>query len=604
MKKIFLLALFFNSILLGQITSGFYETYFPSDQVIVAVDTIPSSFSFTDLTNQEYNSSITSIGYPIIGFDSAYINITSNTYSINETFSDGDYNGWTVSSGSYAVVDSVGYSGLAKSLRCATAGIIYIPCNQAYGSWEFDLRKANTGNAPNVVFIDNLVTLTSSNSYALSISATESVDMVKRVGGTASYPSYSADNYITWLTNYRFKVTRNTNGSFSYYIKGGVYGTAYILVSSVTNPFTDNTYAQSNYFVLDLDAGDMIANIQCSYGLPQYKIGTNGSFTNDSQIINSNDTIYLKTISPSICTTSVNNIINIGGISDTWTVTTKIDTTPTAFTFTDVTNATLSTEYTSNAIVVSGVGCNSIASVNGGTFRKGALGSFISTQTSVFNNDTLWVKNTSSGSTSTAVHCTLTVGGVSDIYSITTISVTYDSSISTPLASADDGFYKPTYTDIIGTKLIIGGSSDSCSFAIRFRGITIPNGATIDSARLYLYGGGEYSATTATMRIYGEDVDSIGVFIGDDSGMDFNTRDNTLTTAYVADTNMPTWSTNTLYTYVVTDIVSELVATRNYTNEAMGIFVIDQGSGATANRRCWSYDNGSLYPILKTYFHY
>lgn len=357
-------------------------------------------------------------------------------------------------------------------------------------------------------------------------------------------------------------------------------------------------YTSDSIIATDFDS----ASISISAG--SYRQGVNGNWETAQSMAYVGDTIWVKNTSSSSCTTAVNSVLTIGGVSDTYSITTVADTVLTSFSFTDKTNAALSTEYTSDSMVVGGIACDASIYISSGTYRKGALGSFTATQGTVSNGDTVWVKNTSSGSYATAVSCTLTVGGISDIYSITTISVTYDSSISTPLASSDDGFYKPAYTDIAGTKLNIGGSSGSCSFAIRFRGITIPNGATIDSARLYLYGGGEYSATTVTQRIYGEDVDSIGVFIGDDAGADFNTRDNTLTTAYVADTNMPTWSTNTLYTYVVTSIVSELVATRNYTNEAMGIFVIDQGSGATANRRCWSYDNGSLYPILKIYFHY
>ena len=50
-------------------------------------------------------------------------------YSLYDNFSDGNYNGWTVSSGAYSVVDSVPLSGGTKSLKCTTAGIISIPCN-------------------------------------------------------------------------------------------------------------------------------------------------------------------------------------------------------------------------------------------------------------------------------------------------------------------------------------------------------------------------------------------------------------------------------------------------------------------------------------------
>lgn len=188
------------------------------------------------------------------------------TYALNETFSDGDYttgNVWTVSSGSYAVVDSVGYSGLAKSLRCATAGIISIPCNWSYGSIEFDLYRYNFNN-PSV--------------YIMSASTTGTLGYrIYRDSGAMRFFSHSGllmGNATSSMNNsvwHRFKITRNTNGSFSIYLKGDTFGSTYTLVSTTggsgTNPVTDNTYTQSNYFVLDLDAGDMIANIQCQYGM-------------------------------------------------------------------------------------------------------------------------------------------------------------------------------------------------------------------------------------------------------------------------------------------------------------------------------------------------
>lgn len=38
---------------------------------------------------------------------------------------------------------------------------------------------------------------------------------------------------------------------------------------SGTNPVTDNTYTTSEYFVLDIDAGDRIANIKLTDGIKQ-----------------------------------------------------------------------------------------------------------------------------------------------------------------------------------------------------------------------------------------------------------------------------------------------------------------------------------------------
>jgi hypothetical protein len=97
------------------------------------------------------------------------------------------------------------------------------------------------------------------------------------------------------------------------------------------------------------------------------------------------------------------------------------DITPTAFTFTDVSNATLSTVYTSNTITVAGLGTTVQAaiSITGGTYAING-GSYVSTAGTVENGDMVAVRVTSSGSASTAVSAVLTIGTVSDTYTVTT----------------------------------------------------------------------------------------------------------------------------------------------------------------------------------------
>jgi hypothetical protein len=58
-------------------------------------------------------------------------------------------------------------------------------------------------------------------------------------------------------------------------------------------------------------------------------------------------------------------------------------------------------------------------SERGGTYKKNA-GSYVSTPGTVVNGDTITVRVTSSASASTAVSAVLTIGGVSDTYTVTT----------------------------------------------------------------------------------------------------------------------------------------------------------------------------------------
>jgi hypothetical protein len=102
------------------------------------------------------------------------------------------------------------------------------------------------------------------------------------------------------------------------------------------------------------------------------------------------------------------------------------DTTPAAFSFTDVTGAALSTVYTSDAITVSGVDGACDVTVTGGTYSiNGAA--YTSSAGSAVSGDTITVRGTSSGSYSTAVNVVLSVGGnvttaTTDTFTITTIA--------------------------------------------------------------------------------------------------------------------------------------------------------------------------------------
>lgn len=95
------------------------------------------------------------------------------------------------------------------------------------------------------------------------------------------------------------------------------------------------------------------------------------------------------------------------------------DTTPDAFSFTDVTGATVSTLYTSNTITVAGINAASPISITGGEYQIGS-GSWVTASGTVVNGDTVKVRATSAGSAGAAVNVVLTIGGVSDTYTVTT----------------------------------------------------------------------------------------------------------------------------------------------------------------------------------------
>lgn len=104
------------------------------------------------------------------------------------------------------------------------------------------------------------------------------------------------------------------------------------------------------------------------------------------------------------------------------------DMTPAGLSFTDVTGAAVSTQYTANATVTSFTGPLT-ATVDTGTaeIRKNSTGSWGSS-VAVSSGDTINARMTSSASNSTALSSNITLGTVTDTWSVTTVSAGFSPS--------------------------------------------------------------------------------------------------------------------------------------------------------------------------------
>jgi hypothetical protein len=156
-----------------------------------------------------------------------------------------------------------------------------------------------------------------------------------------------------------------------------------------------------------------------------------GSFAASGTLTN-NQYICARHTSSSANSTAVNTTVTVGGVSDTFTSTTLssgADTTPNAFTFTDQTNVALSTVITSLPVQITGIDAQATWTASGGTACVGtnttdcgcAAGVFATSGT-ITNNQYICARHTSSASNSTATNTTVTVGGVSDIFTSTTLA--------------------------------------------------------------------------------------------------------------------------------------------------------------------------------------
>ena len=97
------------------------------------------------------------------------------------------------------------------------------------------------------------------------------------------------------------------------------------------------------------------------------------------------------------------------------------DTTPDAFTFVDQTDVPLSTVTTSNEVTVEGTDAAADISVTNGEYSIDG-GAWTSASGTIEPGAGVRVRHTSSGSNSTAVNTVLTIGGVSDTFTSTTLA--------------------------------------------------------------------------------------------------------------------------------------------------------------------------------------
>lgn len=151
----------------------------------------------------------------------------------------------------------------------------------------------------------------------------------------------------------------------------------------------------------------------------QYNVN-GGAFTSSPGTVNQGDLVCARGTSAAGFGESVGVTVSIGGVSDTFLITTEgVDATPDAFSFTDVTNAVRSTEYESNAITVTGVNSPAAVSISAGQYSKNGA-AYTSAPGTAVNGDIFKVKLMSSGSFGTSLGISLTIGGVSDTFTVET----------------------------------------------------------------------------------------------------------------------------------------------------------------------------------------
>ncbi len=98
------------------------------------------------------------------------------------------------------------------------------------------------------------------------------------------------------------------------------------------------------------------------------------------------------------------------------------DTTPDAFAFVDQTSVAKSTVIESAPVTITGITAATSVTVTGGEFSIGCTGTYGAAASTLTSGQTICARHTSSAAGGTAVNTTVTIGGVTDTFTSTTLA--------------------------------------------------------------------------------------------------------------------------------------------------------------------------------------
>ena len=157
----------------------------------------------------------------------------------------------------------------------------------------------------------------------------------------------------------------------------------------------------------------------------------------------------------------------------------------------------------------------------------------------------------------------------------------------------DDGYEEigGSFVDT-ATRLDIGhNTAYQCTTYFRYSSVAIPQGATIVDAKITVKSLNNQSGTTCSTTIKGDDVDNSATFTSS-----AKPSGRTPTTATVAWTNLPAFTTDTTYdTPDITDIIQEIVDRPGWSSgNALSIMMFSTVSTPDARRNLHSYETNGL----------
>jgi len=161
------------------------------------------------------------------------------------------------------VVDNV-----LKGQTDVTASV-YFQQNNSVGSWEYTIEDLINDPLSEKEYIYTIISDTNDlngDSYFLLVApGSNLIRLVKSPASSTAVVLFSTDyNYLQTGVSYTIKIERDVNYVFTGYIKGGAFGSSYVLIDVTngegTNPITDNEYTTSSYSLITLGYEAYILN--------------------------------------------------------------------------------------------------------------------------------------------------------------------------------------------------------------------------------------------------------------------------------------------------------------------------------------------------------
>lgn len=169
----------------------------------------------------------------------------------------------------------------------------------------------------------------------------------------------------------------------------------------------------------EISISDINAAAPISITNGEYAIG-NGAFTSAAGSVSDGDIVRVRLTAADTSNTPAEAILDVGGVSGTFTVTTLLSTTPASFSFAPATDVEPSNVQTSDTATITGIDVAVPISITGGEYAIGE-GEFTSADGTIKAGQSVKVRTTASADYNTLVEVVLTIGGVSGTFTATTL---------------------------------------------------------------------------------------------------------------------------------------------------------------------------------------